>query len=166
MHYLSSLGCEVTTIRNDVLDVDISKYSHVVLSPGPGLPNQAGDMMNFIDLVQGKIPVLGVCLGMQAIAEYLEGSLYNQYQVKHGVSEKIYLDDVPFFKEIDREIEVGLYHSWSVNETGRFEVVARSQSGVVMAIQNTSLKMYGVQFHPESIMTQKGKEILQNFLNL
>lgn len=165
-HYISNLGYDVEVIRNDCLDIDISKYSHVVLSPGPGLPADAGVLMDLIQKVDSRIPILGVCLGMQAIAEYLGGSLYNQIQVKHGVSEKIFLDKVSFFNSLGREIEVGLYHSWAVNESGEFEVIARSEIGVVMAIQNNSRKMYGVQFHPESVMTQNGSEILENFLML
>lgn len=165
-HYISNLGFEVEVIRNDVFDIDVCKYSHVVLSPGPGLPNDAGSMMQLIERVDSKTPLLGVCLGMQAIAEYLDGSLYNQAEVKHGVAERIRLDDVPLFQGLLSEIEVGLYHSWSVNDVGGFDVVARSKSGVVMAIQNADRQMYGVQFHPESIMTQSGIDFLGNFLRM
>ncbi len=166
-HLLKGLGAEVTTVRNDDLIESIADYSHIVLSPGPGLPRHAGNMMDVIRLAHDqKIPVLGVCLGMQAIAEYLGGHLYNQNNVKHGVSELIELEDVPLFDGLGDKLEVGLYHSWAVHMEGDFDIIAWSKSGVVMALQNIQSKMVGVQFHPESIMTPGGKEILANFLKM
>ena len=166
-HLLIGLGVEVTTVRNDDTIRDLADYSHIVLSPGPGLPRHAGDMMSIIQLAQNlQIPILGVCLGMQAIAEYLGGCLYNQSSVKHGVSELIALEKVPLFNGLESEIEVGLYHSWAIHEEGDFEIIARSKSGVAMALQNSQAKMAGVQFHPESIMTPSGKKILANFLRM
>ena len=163
-HMLRGLGNEVITVRNDAFDGKLLDYSHVVISPGPGVPSQAGSTMELIRLSSGKIPVLGVCLGMQAIAEYLGGSIYNQPMVKHGVAEVIRIEDVPFFNDMAPRIEVGLYHSWAVSEEGDFEVIARSEGGVIMAIQHKALKMVGVQFHPESIMTVNGKQVLKNFI--
>ena len=165
-HYISSLGCDVTVIRNDEFDMDFSLFSHVVFSPGPGLPVDAGELMNILKFTDGKIPVLGVCLGMQGVAEYLGGELYNQEKVKHGVSEVIHTHDCMLFKGIESEVEVGLYHSWAVRGGGEYEITAMSESGVVMAIENVSRKMYGIQFHPESVMTPKGKLIINNFINI
>lgn len=150
--------------RNNETISTIDMYDKIVLSPGPGLPNEAGGMMNLIGKVDSKIPVLGVCLGMQAIAEYSGGTLYNQKEVKHGVAEKIRCEASLLFKDLPSEMEVGLYHSWAVEGNGEFAVTARSESGVVMAIENQERKFYGVQFHPESIMTPNGKDILHNFL--
>ncbi len=166
-HLLIGLGVEVVTVRNDDSIGSIEDYSHIVLSPGPGLPRHAGNMMSILQLAHSQqIPILGVCLGMQAIAEYLGGHLYNQNSVKHGVSELIELENVPLFNELESQIEVGLYHSWAIHEEGDFEVIARSKSKVIMALQNTGFNMYGVQFHPESIMTPKGNKIVENFIRM
>lgn len=150
--------------RNNESISTIDIYDKIVLSPGPGLPKEAGVMMDLIRQVDSKIPVLGVCLGTQAIAEYCGSSLYNQKEVKHGVAEKIRCEASLLFKDLPSVMEVGLYHSWAVEENGEFAVTARSESGVVMAIENQERKFYGVQFHPESIMTPNGKDILHNFL--
>lgn len=166
-HYISNLGYHVVTVRNDECDIDVSRFSHIVLSPGPGLPKDAGAMMKLLKLVDSKVPVFGVCLGMQAIAEYLGGQLYNQSIVKHGVSEEIdVIRDSILFKNLRSELEVGLYHSWAVDDAGEYKVIARSKYNVIMAIENTERKFYGVQFHPESIMTKEGEMILENFLKL
>lgn len=165
-HYLSSLGNEVTVVRNDEFDFDFSNYTHVVLSPGPGLPKDAGVLMDVIDAVNGKIPVLGVCLGMQAIGQYLGGELYNQNTVKHGVSEVVNATDSFLFANMLGEMKVGLYHSWAINDRGDYRVIATSGSGVIMGIENREKKLVGVQFHPESIMTENGKQLLLNFLQM
>lgn len=141
-------------------------YDKIVLSPGPGLPLDAGNMMRLIEEVGGEIPILGVCLGMQGIAKYLSGEIFNQEIVKHGVQEKVYCGVSELFSGIPNEIEVGLYHSWAVKEHSNYSVTARSDSNVIMAIENTERKLYGVQFHPESVMTPNGMEIVKNFLRL
>ena len=163
-HYIEAFNVEVEIIRNDVKIKDFSRFSHCILSPGPGLPKEAGGMMSVIQTLDSKIPILGICLGMQAIGEFLNGTLYNQKEVKHGVSEKVFLQGSELFKGLNVEINVGLYHSWALSEDGRFKVTAKSSSDVLMAIENVERKMYGVQFHPESIMTDNGKLILGNFL--
>jgi len=166
-HYLVSLGVRVDVKRNDAIGLDVLDYDGVILSPGSGLPADAGVMMSLIEGLAGKIPVLGVCLGMQGIAEYLGGKIYNQNNVKHGVQEEIVLEDSLLFSGLKKRIQVGLYHSWAVNsKEGDFEVVAQSVTNVVMALQNEERKMYGVQFHPESIMTPDGKHIINNFLEI
>jgi len=153
-------------VFNDAVDLkSLHTYDAIVLSPGPGLPQDAGQMPEVIKSAIGKIPILGVCLGMQALALNLGGALYNQTTVKHGVQETIELNSSALFKEIGTEMEVGLYHSWGVHSEGDFEVIALSKSGVVMAISNEGLKVFGVQFHPESIMTPNGKVLLTNFVN-
>lgn len=165
-HLLEAIGCEVCTVYNDAVDLStLHIYDAIVLSPGPGLPDDAGQMPQVIKQAIGQIPILGVCLGMQALALHLSGSLYNQTKVKHGVQETIQLELSPLFKGIGSAMAVGLYHSWAVRPEGDFEVIARSDSGIVMAISNEELKLYGVQFHPESIMSPKGKELLTNFVN-
>lgn len=153
-------------IRNNVENLSLNDYDKIVLSPGPGLPAQAGGMMDLIAEADGKIPILGVCLGMQAIAEHLGGEIYNQEKVKHGVQEKINCGDSILFEGLPKKIEVGLYHSWAVREHSMYTVTAKSDADVLMAIENSEKKLYGVQFHPESVMTSEGREILSNFLKL
>lgn len=150
--------------RNNESISGIDMYDKIILSPGPGLPREAGCMMELLRQVDSHIPVLGVCLGMQAIAECCGGNLYNQKEVKHGVSEPIDCEPSVLFEDLPKELNVGLYHSWAVAEQGDFNVTARSKSGIVMAIENAQRKMYGVQFHPESVMTPNGKDMLRNFL--
>ena len=160
------MNVEVDVVRNNVIFQDVFHYDKIVLSPGPGLPNEAGSMMALLQEVDGKIPVLGVCLGMQAIALHLGGELYNLESVKHGVQESISVINNTFFNGLPEQIDVGLYHSWAVRENSSYEVIATSEANVVMAIQNVERKLYGVQFHPESIMTPKGLDILENFVSL
>lgn len=157
----------VDVVLNDQLDCStLDLYDKVVLSPGPGLPVDSGALMEVIRLSDGIRPVFGVCLGMQAIAEYLGGTLYNQKQVKHGVCEIIQIESSLLFQGFPSQIEVGLYHSWAVNAEGDFEVISKSSKNIIMAIENKSKNFYGVQFHPESILTPRGKWVIKNFLNL
>jgi anthranilate synthase component 2 len=153
-------------VRNNVENLEWNKYDKIVLSPGPGLPANAGIMLSLIDQVNGKIPILGVCLGMQAIAQHLGGEIYNQEHVKHGVQETIECGESILFSGLAEKMEVGLYHSWAVKEHLAYTVTSQSASGVIMAIENTDQQLYGVQFHPESVMTPHGMKILENFLNL
>lgn len=166
-HYLRGLGVEVMVIRNNEPIENLERFDKVVLSPGPGLPAEAGGMIELLKRCDSVIPVLGVCLGMQGMAEYLGGRLYNQETVKHGVSEKITLRSSSLFRSLGEEIEVGLYHSWAVEDaSGNFTTTALSHQNVVMALENEERKMVGVQFHPESIMTPEGRTILRNFLTI
>ncbi len=165
-HYLVSLDVQVDVIRNDHEIMDLDKYDGIVISPGPGLPKDAGVLMEVLSLAQYKIPVLGVCLGMQGMCEFLGGTLYNQKEVKHGVQELIEVFSGVLFKDLSSEIKVGLYHSWAVSDEGDYDIVARSKGNVIMAIENNESKFYGVQFHPESIMTTDGMIIVKNFIDL
>jgi anthranilate synthase component 2 len=134
------------------------------LSPGPGLPDEAGDLMSFLADSAGRIPIFGVCLGMQAMAIYLGGELYNQESVKHGVQITVDCTESVLFGH--SSIEVGLYHSWAIREGGDYVVTAKSKDNVIMAIENMDRLMFGVQFHPESIMTPEGFQIIRKFINL
>lgn len=167
-HLVEALGVAVDVVRNDELDLSVVKgYSHIILSPGPGLPKEAGSMMELIEQVDTKIPILGVCLGMQAIALHLEGEIYNQDQVKHGLQIDVRSKGGDLFHNMPEKFEVGLYHSWAVRRNiGDFIETAESEEGVLMAMENKQRKMHGVQFHPESVMTPKGKTIVRNFLDL
>lgn len=164
-HYLIGLGAEVNVIRNNVVIPDLTIYDKIIVSPGPGLPEEAGSLMEVLDQANGVVPILGVCLGMQGVAIHLGGGIYNQKEVKHGVQERVKCFPSALFK-FEEEIEVGLYHSWAVHENPNYRVSAVSEGGVIMAIENADRNLYGVQFHPESIMTPNGMNILKNFLEL
>jgi len=165
-HYIEALNVEVTVVRNDEEIKNIFHFDGIVLSPGPGLPQDAGRLKELISQVRSKIPVLGVCLGMQAIAEEYGWKLFNQENVKHGVSEEIEIKEGVLFNNIQKRINVGLYHSWAVKPMNNtLNITATSKIGTVMAIENIEDRMFGVQFHPESILTPKGKEILSNFID-
>jgi|TARA_R110000737_G_scaffold182215_1_gene205625 anthranilate synthase component 2 len=167
-HYLVGLGAEVTVIReNEYKEEFLLGMDRILLSPGPGLPRESKGMMQCINDSFGKIPILGVCLGMQALVEFTGGSLFNQKLVKHGVQE--YIDkkgDSKLLKGISNRFQVGLYHSWAVElqDKSVFEITSTSATGIIMSIESKEKLSYGVQFHPESIMTPEGKNILKNFL--
>lgn len=172
VHYLEQ--CEVTVDVFNNLEVDITAlngYEAIVLSPGPGLPPQAGKLMEVVALAFEKnIPVLGVCLGMQALALHTGDSLYNQEIVKHGLAEEIHLTttDSLFYDGIPMQFEVGLYHSWAVRlETDSpFMPTAYSESDVLMSMEIPGKKIYAVQFHPESILTPEGLKMIANFVQI
>jgi len=166
VHYLEGLDCSVTTILDDQIDLnEISKYDAIVLSPGPGLPTEKKNLFNILKICEEKIPVLGICLGMQGIAQYLNLELENQKHVKHGVSEDItILNKNELFRDLNDKISVGLYHSWKVKEAPIENISAVGETNVIMALEFPDKKLFGVQFHPESIMTADGKQILQNFI--
>ena len=168
MHYLEGLDCSVTTILEDQIDLNkLVSYDAIVLSPGPGLPNEKKNLFHILEICEGKIPVLGICLGMQGIAQYLNLELENQKQVKHGVSEEIQiLKKNGLFKNLSETISVGLYHSWKVKNAPQENISAISNNQVIMALEFPQKKLFGVQFHPESILTPEGKKILQNFILL
>lgn len=172
VHYLEQ--CDVVVDVRTNLDVDLStlvNYDGVVLSPGPGLPPQAGKLMEVVGGAFGKnIPVLGVCLGMQALAIHAGDSLYNQEIVKHGLSEEVRLveKDSLFYAGIPEIFEVGLYHSWAVklNRNSPFIPTAYSESEVLMSMEIPAKKVYAVQFHPESILTPTGLKMIENFVEI
>ncbi len=131
------------------------------------MPNESEGMTRCLKDSVGQIPILGVCLGMQALVEYTGGGLYNQKVVKHGIQEFIDKQgESVLLKGVSNRFQVGLYHSWAVEvqEKSELKIIAKSSSGVTMAVESIKNKLFGVQFHPESIMTPEGKAILKNFL--
>ncbi len=169
-HYLEAIThSDVKVVRNDEFNLDeIEGYTHIIISPGPGLPKDAGLSLEVIKRYIGKKSILGVCLGFQAIAEYLGHELYNQEKVQHGISKTIHWNnESELAKDIPKKHAVGLYHSWAVKIEPDSDLLisAKSDDNIIMAIESKELKMAGVQFHPESIMTEHGKEILKNWLN-
>lgn len=172
VHYLEQ--CDVTVDVFTNLEVDISSFANyqaLVLSPGPGLPPQAGKLMEAVaEAFRKNIPVLGVCLGMQALAIHAGDSVYNQEIVKHGLAEEMRLirKDSRFYQGIPEVTEVGLYHSWAVhlNEDSPYTPTAFSANNVLMSMEIPEKKIYAVQFHPESILTPAGLKMIQNFVEI
>jgi anthranilate synthase component 2 len=166
----NKVGFEV--YRNDKISPDLaSKYDGILLSPGPGIPNEAGNMPAIINQCAGKIPILGICLGHQALAEYLGGELLNNPRVFHGVQTPIRLlkKESPLFNNISQEILAGRYHSWEVSKKNlpdEIEITALDEHGSIMALEYSPKQLFGLQFHPESIMTPEGPSIIQNFINI
>lgn len=167
-HYLWSEGAEVVVVQHDNLELSILKgFSHVILSPGPGLPKEKVNMFEIIGAVNQKTALLGICLGMQAIAENDGGQLYNLDYVRHGVTSRVNVSTPSkLFDNIPESFEVGLYHSWAVDGTTlkNYKITAISDENIVMAIEHNEKRICGVQFHPESILTSEGKKIFNNFL--
>jgi anthranilate synthase component 2 len=170
VHYLEDLNCKVTVYRNDQLDLDDVKPFHkIVLSPGPGLPEQAGILKQIIKEFAPTKSILGVCLGQQAIAEVFGGSLVNLEQVFHGVASTIKIVDQnePLFTDLPDSFEVGRYHSWVVNLENFPEdllITSVDQNNHIMSLRHKIFDVCAVQFHPESILTSFGKTILKNWL--
>jgi anthranilate synthase component II len=170
LHYLESIDeVEVSVRMNDEIDLlEIEKFDAIVLSPGPGLPKDSGKLMEVISTaISLKKPILGVCLGMQALGEHFGAKLYNQTQVKHGVAEKCELIFAsPLFENIPLSFNVGLYHSWAVDidKIDCLEALAYSENNVLMAFQNKEKRIFAVQFHPESILTEHGFTLMKNFI--
>ncbi|MBD3864293.1 anthranilate synthase component II [Olleya marilimosa] len=169
VHYLEDLDCEVTVKRNDKLTLDeVEAFDKIVLSPGPGIPDEAGLLKAIIKTYAPTKSILGVCLGQQAIGEVFGGSLINLDNVYHGVSTNvdIVVDDEVLFKNMDKTIEVGRYHSWVVNPNlpEVLEATSFDQNGQVMSLRHKFYDVRGVQYHPESVLTPNGKQILENWI--
>lgn len=170
VHYLEDLNCEVTVKRNDKLTLeDVDAFQKIVLSPGPGIPDEAGLLKAIIKTYAPTKSILGVCLGQQAIGEVFGGTLINLEDVYHGVASKVNItvDDEPLFKNMDKTIEVGRYHSWVVdaNLPEQLEATSFDGNGQVMSLRHKIYDVKGVQYHPESVLTPNGKQILENWVN-
>ena len=168
VHIVKKLGYnDVDVVRNDKISIDeIAKYDKIILSPGPGIPVEAGILMDLIKVYSTKKPILGVCLGHQAIGESFGGELYNIQKVIHGkaLDTEVIADDY-IFKGVSKKFKSGRYHSWAVkNLPSDLEVTAVDDNGIVMALRHKHYDVRGVQFHPESVMTDEGEKILENWL--
>ncbi len=169
VHYLEDLNCEVTVYRNDEFDIDeIAIFDKIVLSPGPGIPDEAGLLKAVIAKYAPTKSILGVCLGQQAIGEVFGGTLSNLDKVYHGVATKVktVVDDESLFDGMGNEFEVGRYHSWVVNTDlpDVLEATSFDENGQIMSLRHKIFDVKGVQFHPESVLTPNGKKILENWL--
>lgn len=170
--YLSELGAEVEVVRNDKASVeklDLMKPELVVVSPGPSTPDNAGVSVDAVRHFSGKVPVLGVCLGHQCIGAAFGGKVSGAGEIRHGKTSLIYHDGKGIFEGVHDPFEAVRYHSLAIEKETvppGFYVTARTENDIIMGIRHESLPIEGVQFHPESIMTKPGKQILQNFLDL
>ncbi|WP_265131204.1 anthranilate synthase component II [Chryseobacterium oranimense] len=164
------LDQKVDVVRNDQITLEeIEKYDKIILSPGPGIPEEAGILLDLIREYAPTKSILGVCLGQQAIAEAFGGNLINLSEIFHGVatSAELVKENTKIFKNLASGIEVGRYHSWAVNPEGfpeELEITAVDKDGMIMALQHKTYDVHGVQFHPESILTPDGEVIIRNFL--
>lgn len=168
VHYLEALDCEVTVIRNDKIESQIvDKFQKIIISPGSGLPKESGQLNLFIKQYASSKSILGICLGQQAITEMFGGNLESLSTVKHGVTCRIshFKNDI-IYRNIPENFQVGLYHSWhTTNLTDKLIQTAISQDGIIMSLKHKKYDLRAVQYHPESIMTPYGKEILKNWLH-
>lgn len=186
-HLVKELGAEVDVLRNDKFELEeLEKYDKIILSPGPGIPEEAGLLLEVIRTYAGRKPILGVCLGEQAIGQAFGGKLTNLSEVFHGIQTNIVIRDEGLmisssslnthhsslntdyiFSGLPTEIPVGRYHSWVVDTDGFPEelvITAISSEGQIMALKHREYDIHGIQFHPESVLTPDGKQIVGNWL--
>ena len=171
VHYLEALGATVIVYRNDEIDLEaVDEFECIVLSPGPGLPKDAGLLLPLIKKYAATKKILGICLGMQAIGEVFGGHLSNLNKVYHGEATPISITDASdiLYQNLPLQIEVGRYHSWIINTQNfpsSLQITAQTAAGEIMSLRHTKWALQGVQYHPESILTPLGKTILLNWLN-
>lgn len=169
VHLVRELGVEVSVLKNDEIELSRLKgYDAILLSPGPGVPSEAGLLIDVIRTYADKKPILGVCLGHQAIAEVFGARLEKLPDVFHGISDEIHTTmEIPLFFGLGSSFVVGRYHSWVVSRNdfpADLEITAETVDGKIMALRHKYLNVQGIQFHPESVLTPKGKEMLNNWL--
>ena len=168
--YVANLGYPVTVIRNDMITIDEIKqadYTGIIISPGPGIPAKAGISKEVIANFAGKMPILGICLGHQAIGEVFGGKVIRAPQPVHGKAEYIIHRGNGIYRDLPKPFMAGRYHSLIVEKTSLpdcLEITATSQDGLIMGLKHREFDVEGVQFHPESILTPQGSKVLENFL--
>ncbi|MCJ0741607.1 anthranilate synthase component II [Pedobacter montanisoli] len=170
VHLINELGFEAEVWRNDKFNIeDVNAYHKILLSPGPGIPEEAGLLLDVIRTYAPNKSILGVCLGQQAIAEAFGGKLLNLGRPMHGVATRITVTDAEelIFRACEEPLEVGRYHSWVVDAEGFptcLQVTAVDADGQIMALKHKDYDVRGVQFHPESVLTPQGKQMIENWL--
>ena len=169
-HLVKELGAEVTVYRNDQFELpQLEAFDKILLSPGPGIPVESGLLLDVIRTYAGRKPILGICLGEQAIGEVMGGTLVNLSDVYHGVQTPVTLTAEDYiFEGLPKTINVGRYHSWVVSADSMpdcLDILALSNEGYVMALRHKTFDLRGIQFHPESVLTPDGKRIISNWLN-
>jgi anthranilate synthase component 2 len=171
VHIIRELGYTPDVFRNDEIALEeINQYDKILLSPGPGIPDEAGILKPLIQQYADKKSILGVCLGHQAIAEVFGAKLYNIKNVLHGVTSqaKVIIQDEVLFQHVSNKFQATHYHSWAVSDENFpevLEVTATNDDKIIMALRHKNFDVRGVQFHPESIMTPEGKQMIKNWIN-
>ena len=169
-HYLSDLKCKVDVHRNDKIEIKKikkNKYKKIVISPGPGNPNQAGNCLDIVKKLYKKIPILGVCLGHQIIGQVFGSKIIQANELIHGKTSVIINNKIGILKNLPRKFEATRYHSLIVDEktlSKDIDITAKTKDGIIMGIKHKKYNIHGVQFHPESIKTKYGLKILKNFI--
>ena len=168
-HLVKELGAEVTVYRNDQFEMSVLlQFDKIILSPGPGIPSEAGLLLDVIKEYAGKKPILGVCLGHQAIGESFGAKLTNLSEVFHGVATPCHLTNRDYlFEGLPETFEIGRYHSWVVDNNNLpecLEVTSVSDEGFIMSLRHKEYDIRGIQYHPESVLTSSGRQILNNWL--
>lgn len=168
-HYVRQFNNDVSVIKNTNINlVEIDKYDKIILSPGPGLPDEHKNLKSIIQKYFKSKSILGVCLGHQAIIEFFGGKLINLEKVKHGVSTRITISEYSYlFQDIPSKISVGHYHSWITDPKNLptcFETTSKNEDGIIMSVKHKVFDITGVQFHPESILTEYGLKIIENWV--
>lgn len=169
VHYLEAFDVEVDVVRNKSIDLDkVEVYDKILLSPGPGIPDEAGQLKAVIEQYYKTKPILGVCLGQQAIMEVFGGTLENLKQVYHGIATSIDItvEDEPLYKGLPKRIDVGRYHSWVVHKDlpEVLEATSLDENGHIMSLRHKTYDVRAVQYHPESVLTPEGKRIIKNWI--
>ena len=171
-HYISSLGVKVDVIRNDKInskEILRKKYNKIVISPGPGNPNQSGNCLQIVKSLYKKIPILGVCLGHQIIGQVFGSKIVQAKRLMHGKTSKIISKKLGILKNLPKSFEATRYHSLIIDKKSlskHLEITAESKDGLIMGVQHKKYNVHGVQFHPESIKTKIGIKILKNFIRI
>ncbi len=167
-HYLNAIDVHVTVIKDDDIIInDLHHFDAIILSPGPGLPSETKSLFPILENYSTTHKIMGVCLGMQGIAQFFDWELYNLKDVFHGKSRNIEIKKKSWlFAKFGNKMNVGLYHSWAVkmNRKSVLKITAQTDDNLIMAFEHDTLNVCGVQFHPESILTDNGIEIFKNFL--
>ena len=170
-HYISSLNVKVDVIRNDKItakDIKKNKYNKIVISPGPGNPNQSGNCINILKSLHKEMPFLGVCLGHQIIGQVFGSKIIQAKKLMHGKISRIKSRKIGILKNLPKTFEATRYHSLIIDKktlSDSLEITAETEDGLIMGVQHKVYNIHGVQFHPESIKTKLGIKILKNFVN-
>ncbi|MCH7409286.1 aminodeoxychorismate/anthranilate synthase component II [Belliella sp. DSM 111904] len=169
VYIIRTLGYEMDIYRNDKISVEeVAEYDKILLSPGPGVPSEAGIMPELIKKYAATKDILGICLGHQAIGEAFGSSLTNLSEVVHGLASEVTVKSDLLFQGLPERFKIGRYHSWVINEqtlSPDLEVTARTPDGQIMAVKHKAYKVRGLQFHPESVLTEHGIELMKNWLS-
>ena len=170
-HYISSLKVKVDVVRNDKInsnEVLKNKYNRIVISPGPGNPNQSGNCINILKTLHKELPFLGVCLGHQIIGQVFGSKIVQAKKLMHGKTSKINSKKIGILKNLPKIFEATRYHSLIIDKktlSNQLEITAETDDGIIMGVKHKKYNIHGVQFHPESIKTRIGIKILKNFIN-